>query len=55
MKIEKNGRIYTVKENGASWTVSTEVGRVDISYNVPKDDCSTFEALKDFVAVSDLF
>ena len=24
MKIEKNGKIYTAKENKASWTVSTK-------------------------------
>lgn len=55
MKIEKNGKIYTAKENKTSWTVSTAIGRVDVSYNVPKDDCPTFDALKAYVAASDLF
>ena len=55
MTIEKNGKIYTTKENKASWTVSTTIGRVDVAYNVPKDDCPTFDALKAYVAASDLF
>lgn len=55
MTIEKNGKIYTAKENKESWTVSTKIGRVDVSYNVPKDDCPTFDALKAHVAASDLF
>lgn len=55
MNIEKNGRNYTAKENKTSWTVSTTIGRVDVSYNVPKADCPTFDALKAYVAASDLF
>lgn len=55
MKIEKNGKIYTAKENKASWTVSTNAGRVTASYNVPKADCLTFDALKKYIAESNLF
>lgn len=55
MTIEKNGKIYTAKENKASWTVSTTIGRIDVVYNVPKVDCPTFESLKAYVVASDLF
>ncbi len=55
MTIEKNGKIYTAKENKASWTVSTKIGHIDVVYNVPKDDCPTFDALKAYVVASDLF
>lgn len=55
MIIEKNGKIYTAKENKTSWTVSTAAGRVDITYNVPKADCPTFDTLKAYIVASDLF
>ena len=55
MTIEKNGKIYTAKENKTSWTVSTTLGRVDVTYNVPKADCPTFDALQAYVAANDLF
>ena len=54
MVIEKNGKVYTVRENKASWTVSKDAVRVSVSYNVPKADCATFDALKKYVAESDL-
>lgn len=55
MTIEKNGKVYAVRENKVSWTVSRKAGRIDVSFNVPKDDCPTFDALKDYVAASNLF
>lgn len=55
MTIRKNGKTYTAKENKTSWTVSTTIGRVDVSYNVPKVDCPTFDTLKAYVAANDLF
>ena len=55
MIIEKNGKAYIVKENNASWTLSTAEGIVSISYKVPKDDCPTFDALKAYVMESNLF
>ncbi len=55
MNIEKNGKNYTAKENKTSWTVSTMIGRVDVSYSIPKSDCPTFDALKAYVVASDLF
>lgn len=55
MTIEKNGKIYTVRENKASWTVSTKAERVDITANVSKADCPTFETLKAFVIENNIF
>lgn len=55
MKIEKNGKTYDVKENKASWTLTTEAGIVSVSYNVPKDDCPTLDALRAYVIESNLF
>mgnify|MGYP003185167218 CR=1 FL=1 len=55
MTIEKNNKIYTVKENKMSWTISTKIGDVEVSYNVQKADYPTFESLKAFVAENNLF
>ncbi|MDY6367028.1 MAG: hypothetical protein SPL13_00705 [Clostridia bacterium] len=55
MTIEKNGKIYKATENVSSWTVSREIGRVSVSYNIPKEDCPTFDALKSYVIENDLF
>lgn len=60
MTIEKKGKIYTIRENAKSWTVSVkiainEVERVTINANVSKADCPTFDSLKAFVAENDIF
>lgn len=55
MTIEKNGKVYTVRENKNSWTVSFKFGRVSLVYNVPKADSPTFDDLKAYVVESDLF
>lgn len=49
MKIEKNGVVYSVKENEKSWTLSADLGGVSVSYKVSKDDCPDFDSLKVFV------
>lgn len=62
MTIEKDGKVYTVRENKTSWTVSrkvatakTHVKSVTMSYIVPKDDCSNINALKVFISSNELF
>lgn len=55
MTIEKNGRIYEVRENKKSWTLSVTKDRVTISANVTKADCPTFDDLKAFVYENSLF
>lgn len=53
MIIEKNGTVFTVKETPTGWVLATSTDAVDISYNIAKVDCPTFEALKKFVTESD--
>lgn len=55
MTIEKSDKVYTVRENKASWTLTITVGRVTLTYNVPKDDCPTFADLSAYIAQNDLF
>ncbi len=55
MTIEKMGKIYCVRENRASWTLTAEAGSITVSYNVPKADCPTLDALREYVAESALF
>lgn len=55
MTIEKNGKVYAVRENKKSWTVTIGEGRVSISANVSKDICPTFDDLKAYIAKNDLF
>lgn len=55
MTIEKNGKVYAVRENKKSWTVTISEGRVSISANVPKDICPTFGNLKAYIAENHLF
>ncbi|MBD5086706.1 MAG: hypothetical protein HDT32_05080 [Clostridiales bacterium] len=55
MTIKKENKIYIAKENKTSWTLSTTIGQVDVSYNVPKVDCPTFDALTEYVIANDLF
>lgn len=55
MSIEKSGKVYKVKENVGSWTLSTKSGNIEIAYNVPKADCPTFDDLKAYVAENKIF
>lgn len=55
MTIEKDGKVYAVRENAKSWTVTRAAERVTINVNVSKADCPTFESLKAFVAENDIF
>lgn len=53
MIIEKNGVKYYVSETASSWSLKMSVACVDVTYNVSKADCDTFEELKQFVAEND--
>ena len=55
MEIEKNGKIYSVKENKCSWTLTLKLGRVSSSYNISKNDCETFEELERYVIECEVF
>lgn len=53
MIIEKNGVLYRVKETASNWVLEIALDGVDITYNAPKKDFPTFEALKEFVIEND--
>ncbi len=55
MKIEKNGKIYDVKEEKNSWSLSMVMGKVSLDYRISKSDCADFEALKLFVLENSAF
>lgn len=55
MAIEKNGKVYSVRENMKSWTVSTILYGVSVRYIVPKSNAQPFDEFKSFVAKTDLF
>jgi hypothetical protein len=55
MTIEKNGKIYTVKEFKKSWTLSIKIGSVPVNFKLDKTDCPTFESLKEAVNENDIF
>lgn len=55
MIIKIQDKIYAVRENKASWTVSITIGRVGVTYNVSKNDCPTFDKLKAYMETSNLF
>ena len=52
MIIEKNGTIYRVKETASAWVLKMTVDGLDVTYNVSKADCPSFEALTEFVTKS---
>lgn len=55
MTIEKNDKVYMVRENKQSWTISIKFGQVDVVYNVPKAGCPTFDDLKEFIVENEMF
>ena len=52
MTIEKDGKIYEVKENAAEWTLTTNIGNVAVDYKISKQDCPTWVDLAVFVKQS---
>ncbi len=53
MNIEKNGKIYNVRENVHVWTLTATIGGLSVTYSVQKTECPTFDALKAYVATCD--
>lgn len=49
MLIEKDEKVYTVKESDKNWTVSVSLGRVDVSYVVSKKICGSADALREYI------
>lgn len=56
MKIEKNGRIFSVIETEKSWKLTEEKGSaLSVTYNIPKENAPSAEELKDYVSSNELF
>ena len=55
MIITKNGKTYAVKENRKSWTVTTTIDCIDVTYNIQKVDYPTFESLQAYIVNSNIF
>lgn len=55
MNIEKDGKIYDVKENQTSWTITLADSKVVVSAKITKADCPTFKSLNDFITENDTF
>ena len=53
MVIEKNGKVYTVTESSAKWTVEAENGKLAVVVEVPKDLCKTEAELREYVLSED--
>lgn len=53
--VQKNDKTYTVKECKNHWNISTEIGKLSVSYQVPKDMCATFEELKQYIESENMF
>ena len=46
---------YTIKENQATWTVSCKQGKIELSYNLPKDALPTIDDVKCYIERHNLF
>lgn len=55
MFIQKDGKNYAVRESSKKWTVSTEIDKLTVSYDISKDICSTAEELCEYILEEDLF
>lgn len=49
MIIEKNGKRYIVEEFNSKWNLSLEHEKLSVTFSVLKEDCPTFDILKEFV------
>lgn len=55
MIITKDDKTYAVKESAAKWTISTESGKLAVSYDVSKEICKTADELREYVLNNELF
>ena len=53
--VQKDDKTYTVKECKNHWNVSATIGKLSISYQVPKDICKTIEELKQYIKSENMF
>lgn len=45
---------YIINEYKTKWTVKVQNGKVTASYNFPKSDFETVDALKEYLAKNDI-
>ena len=55
MVIQKGEAAYFVRESEKKWTLKKEIGKITVSYSVPKTVCSTFDDLREYVLTNDIF
>ena len=55
MRIEKNGTVYTVTDQGAFWKIESESGKLTVCYKLPKSDCATLDDVCAYIHENDLF
>lgn len=53
MIIQKNSKIYNVKEYGDKWKISLKNGKLSVDYDISKEICSTADALREYVLNND--
>ena len=53
--IEKNGKIYEIKECAGCWTVILKEGILSVEIKVPKEICETEEDLKLYIEKENIF
>lgn len=55
MIVNKNEKVYNVKENAKSWTITINIANIPVVYNIKKSDCPTFKMLKEFMDKNNIF
>lgn len=55
MTIQKGEKEYTVTERKDSWAVTSQIGKVRLTYEIPKSICEDAESLKEYVNQETLF
>lgn len=55
MILLKNEKKFIVEESVQKWIVAFENGKLSLSYDIPKSLCATYEDLKKYILLNDLF
>lgn len=54
MMIEKDGKVFAVRECKEHWTLLREDGALTVQYEVPKELCKTADELETYVRTTKL-
>lgn len=55
MIIEKNDKAYVVTEKDKKWIVKLKKEKLEVSFEISRDICSTAEAVKEYLLTNDEF